>query len=480
MKRRCKTILSAVLAAVLIPASIGFADEGSLVDMIKDLQKQMSGMQNTINQQNQKIRELESTPKGTAVAVNSASAGAPMSDQEFNDRLSGALGGADKWLKDLKFSGDLRLRYEAATYTSGNPKETDPRNRFRFRLRYGFEKKFSDQMKIGFFMNSGGINDQGTANDPTSTNQTLTGNFNWKSLFIERAWATYTPTWAKRGPIKGLEVTAGKFKNPFEQGSSDLVWDTDVRPEGIYEKLDVNIIDTDDFQLKSYITGGQFVLNESSSLGKDAQLYAVQIGLEPVFRLPGLDSPIDWQNAVSYYDYNNFARRSNFMIGPTSLANGNPNVDLITTELDANKFRVFEYYSAISLYPTPWNVPLTLDMDFAGNPASGPTNKYGPTIVGDNFAWAIGGKVGNAKKKHDWELGYHYKYIGANSVVGAFNDSDFGFAGVRGSVFKFGYGITDSIFFNAAAFFTENLNPDSAKIIDQQRRLFQVDLVWKF
>ena len=59
--------------------------------------------------------------------------------------------------------------------------------------------------------------------DPISTNQTLGNLFNFKNIWIEKAYATYTPEWAKVGDadglnISGLEVTAGKFNNPFEKG----------------------------------------------------------------------------------------------------------------------------------------------------------------------------------------------------------------------------------------------------------------------
>ena len=61
--------------------------------------------------------------------------------------------------------------------------EDDPRNRFRMRLRYGFEKKLGSDFKVGFGMASGesAVNN-GHQGDPTSTNQTFTNLFNFKNV----------------------------------------------------------------------------------------------------------------------------------------------------------------------------------------------------------------------------------------------------------------------------------------------------------
>ena len=49
----------------------------------------------------------------------------------------------------------------------------------------------------------------------------------------------------------------------------------------------------------------------------------------------------------------------------------------------------------------------------------------------NDFAWGLGLKLGKMKKKNDWEFSYGYYEIGANAVVAAFNDSDFGGPGGR-------------------------------------------------
>lgn len=193
---------------------------------------------------------------------------------------------------------------------------------------------------------------------------------------------------------------------------------------------------------------------------------------------PFFERPADILQAFSFYDYSNYARKSNFIIGGASLARGNPNSDFITTELDAGKFKVIEYYSEIAIYPHA--LPVRFHMDYAGNPAEDVDTDR--TVTDSNVAVGFGVKLGGIVKKGDWELGYAFKRIGANSVVGAFNDGDFGdgHSGRVGSIMKGAYALTDSITLNSAMFFVDNLNAGTGGILDQQQRRFQLDLAWKF
>ena len=450
-------------------------------------------MQKLIDRQNMKITDLEKRPQSTQISAPAPATTSeptpPMSDYEFNERLSNALGGSNKWLKDLKFGGDIRLRYEAFHHGSGSRSETDDRNRFRFRLRYGFEKKFSDEVKAGFSMASGeraaGSTYNGTSalsGDPTSTNTTMDNLFNWKDIFIEKVYGSYSPNWAKLGPIENLEVTGGKFTNPFEKGSSDMVWDRDVKPEGAYEKIDLKLFERRDFKLKAYAVAGQFILDEDAAATNrsDAELFAYQVGLNPVFYTPILERPVELLSAFSLYDYSNYSVNNNFKInGGTSLARGN---SVCSSSELCTPFQIYETYNELSFYP--YGIPIRPFYDLAHNAKSGRS-------MFDKTAWSYGVKVGKLIKKGDWETSFAYKYLGRDAVTG-FNDSDFTGAttthtGTRGFVAKLAYLLTDNISLNGAAFFLENLNHDSVidftgttAIRDEQQRRFQVDMSWKF
>lgn len=475
MPKKILKPLSIALLTLFFAQQSLWADDGQLIQLVTHMQKQMEVMQKTIEKQNDKIERLERNREtgipSTAIVPSGESAGSPpMSDYEFNERLNNATGGAQKWLKDLKFSGDLRLRSEFQQFTSGDPAETDDRNRFRYRLRYGFEKTFTPDMKIGFSMASGeSVSGQNV--DPTSTNQSFDNNFNFKDIFIEKAFATYTPAWANIGPINKFEVTAGKFTNPFEKGSSDMIWDRDVKPEGIYEKIDVGLIDGENVDVNSYLTAGQFVLDEDATSGGDAELFAYQAGVNTVMYTPFFDRPVDWLSAVSLYQYNDYATSSNFLIGTSSLARGN--TVCATTTLCAGDFTTWEYYNEIAFYPG--GLPVRPYFDFAHNIDN-------QALGNEGSAWAIGTKFGGIVKKGDWEIGVAYKRIEQESLVGAFNDSDFGLghSGKRGPLIKLGYALTDHLTFNAAAAFVNNISAGTAGVRDEEQRRFQLDLVWKF
>ena len=268
-----------------------------------------------------------------------------------------------------------------------------------------------------------------------------------------------------------------------------MVWDRDVKPEGIYEKADFNVIQGSDVKLTGWLTGGQMPIRENATHGatiaaptvgnSDATLYAEQLGFNAVVYTPLSERPIEYTTAASFYNWNRYAKDSNFLIGATSLARGNSNVDDNAADLDVSGFKVFEYYNELALYPvgkTPVRPWFDVARNFGGNSPG--------TITGahDYDAWGIGLKVGGIVKKNDWEAGYAYKYIGANSLPG-FNDSDFGFSGhsgQAGSVFKLGYALTDFLTLNVMANFSHLLNADTNGVLDEQQKRFQTDLVWKF
>ena len=472
-----------ILIALITPAPDAFAQADPMTPVhqaIQDLQKQMLVMQQTIESQNHRISELEHRP--SIRIPGSEAAGTVSSDTEFNERVSQALGGSDKWLKGLSFKGDLRLRYDGMQNTSGDPAEADDRNRFRYRLRFGFEKQFSEEMKAGFGLASG-ENVSGSQVDPTAVNTTFDNLFNFKDVYIEKAYATYLPNWAKIGPVSRFEVTAGKFWNPFERGASDLVWDRDLKPEGIYESVDFGIFENPDLKLNGYATAGQFVLNESASSGGDAELFAQQLGF--ITEFPGLlfDKPLGIHSAVSYYSFLDYAQSSNFMIGTTSLARGNPNASGNPLELDTGDFEVLEIYNELQL--DTFGLPFRPFIDWAVNLDNACVSGECITSPGtnENNAYALGTKIGKLDKKYSWELSYTYKRVEANSIMGAFFDSDFGNIGHadrRGSVIKASYALTDNLQLNLSGYLVNNLNTGTAGIRDEEQRRLQSDLVWKF
>ncbi len=101
-----------------------------------------------------------------------------------------------------------------------------------------------DKFKVGFGIASG------DKNDARSTNQTLRDFFNDKSIWIDYAYGQYTP-------FKWLTLAGGKFKNPLFS-PDDLIWDTDITPEGGAAQFNYNVCDS----LGLFTNVGFFILDE--------------------------------------------------------------------------------------------------------------------------------------------------------------------------------------------------------------------------
>ncbi|MDP3921197.1 MAG: putative porin [Candidatus Omnitrophota bacterium] len=466
MKRNNRSfkLLAGFLGLCVVFPGATFADDAAIMTMVKDLQTQVMGMKKTIDWQSDKIKALES-----------GKAEMPEPAGNFKDNLKAAIGPADTWLEGIDFSGDFRVRYEGQQ--EKHDSATNDRNRFRYRLRFGWEKEFSDEMKVGFRL----VSAPGESANPTitSTNTTFDTNFAFKDIAIDRVFATYTPKWALYKftgdfGIKKVEVTAGKFNNPFTNATTQMIWDGDVTPEGIYEKVDVGLYKSDDLSTDFSILFGQLVLEEGSgSNHDDAELFAIQGGFTSQIDA-GMEKPIGMKNFMSWYDYKDFGLPGNF-----AATGGNPVGVLPTppTILAAQDFDIVEFYNEISFTPPGGILPKSkLFFDWAWN-----TNgaEYAASADGQNDAWGLGLKIGSAKKKGQWEAGYEYYNIEANSVPGVFVDSDFGGADRRGSIVKAAYALTDYLTLGVAAFMTDRVSAD-AFTADEERRLYQVDLAYKW
>ena len=154
------------------------------------------------------------------------------------------------WIKELKLSGDLRLRYqwdeEQAQEPSSAPGIPTPtpspslknptptlsaspngrnhvaqRDRWRFRLRLNAEMKFDGGFFAGVSLT--------TNNFVDTANQTYTGGFQNYGIYISKAFLGWNG-------YPGLAIIAGKQDNPFY--TTDLFYDPNIYPQGLVERID--------------------------------------------------------------------------------------------------------------------------------------------------------------------------------------------------------------------------------------------------
>jgi len=340
----------------------------------------------------------------------------------------------ESWVDRIAFKGDVRLRYETIDLD-----EVANVERMRFRARFGFSAKVSDDVNFVLRLASGG-------GDPVSTNQTFDDGFSTKDIGIDQAYVDWKIN-------DGLNFFGGKMKNPlFRAGGVPLVWDSDLNPEGLALTYKSGMF---------FGTVGGFSVEERAA-GDDSLLYAAQAGMKfPMGDKTGLTA------GVGYFAYTN-------TIGNLPFYNARPkgnSVELLGTTLPLGTY-LYEYkntevFAQLDTKIGEW--PLTV---FAH------ATRNGEVSVEDT-GYAFGVTLGAAKNDGDLEFNYVYADIEADSVIGTFNDSDFGGGGTDsdGHVLNVKYAVSRKIALGGTLFINK-VGGFQATERDYSR--VQLDIEFKF
>lgn len=348
-----------------------------------------------------------------------------------------------EWIQKTKLTGDFRLR-EQYEKRDGD----EERWRTRFRLRLGLETQVADKFKVGFGIASG-------SSDPRSTNQTIQDTFSHKGITIDLAYGQYNPT-------KWLTLVGGKFKNPLFS-PADLIWDTDINPEGGAAQFNYNVCDS----LGLFTNVGFFILDERNTETKppaknrqDPLMYVVQPGFEWKFRDADLKDLVKLKTSVAYYG---FSQVKDNVMDSSSKTN-----TLINKGLKYD-YDAFVMDAQLGFTPPDFIVP------YAGVVGQ---FVYNPDPKKGNKGWLIGGKFGaeKVKEKGQWQLGYNYRRLGKDAVFDCLPDSDFfgGATDVRGHEATFEYGICKNVSLALDYYDTRQLHGD------KNEHLLQLDWNLKF
>ena len=421
-------------AIVVTAATAGAADKPD-----QDVASLIKALTERLEAQDRKIATLES--KLTDEAMQSSrneDIAKIMAEMRADASQRSAL---PNWLDDLDFFGDMRLRYE---HRSSDGIQQRQRNRYRFRLRFGFIKSWlDDQMKVGFRLASGDNN----TSFGRSTNQTMTGAFSKKDIWLDQAYAMYSPN-----AIPGLTVIGGKIPNILEH--TDLTFDSDLNPEGFAVAYHRELCGLDVFGNFAHI-----VVNESQP-AHDTILNVYQAGV----RIP-LPCDMKGMVAATWWDFENY---EDLGLAGDPRANG--------WNRDMKIFNVLAklQFQACGL---PWQAYV----DWVHNTQD---NDETADFENPDDGYALGVKVGKNKKKGDWSAGYQYKYIEYNCTPAVLNDADFSTDGprpgnttnVKGHVFKVAYNLTDFLVAGGNFFLVQPVVGDP----DEENFIMQFDLAWKF
>ncbi|VAW13643.1 hypothetical protein MNBD_BACTEROID05-877 [hydrothermal vent metagenome] len=292
-----------------------------------------------------------------------------------------------KWVEKTKLKGDFRLRYEHKEREGRNDVE---RGRIRYRL--GIESKVVDKVVVGLGIASG----SNSSTSARSTNQDLQDVFSTKPFNLDYAFAEYTPTdW--------VSIIGGKFKRKkylWEPG--DLLWDTDINPEGGSIQLRHELKDS----VNVYTNAGVWILDESTSDPSDPYLFYVQSGV----KLKDDDSGTDAQVAFTYYSFD-------------SVKGATLDGALGDNTADSNGDLLYKYtpivVSAEAGIKEPFDLPIPRVAAFG-------EFVHNPDPVDENNGWLLGLKLGDKKVNNTrkWQLKYLFARLEKDAFLDVLPDAD--------------------------------------------------------
>jgi len=352
-----------------------------------------------------------------------------------------------KWLEKVKVKGDFRLRHESTIRTSID-KHDRHRQRLRFRIALDFLLPQQFTIKTRF---ASGVGEQG------STNQSFDNLSSQKRIWIDRAYLVWTPF------DDMVRIQGGRMANPFWQTyPSDIVWDTDVNPEGFSQSLRFKIGDNANL----FANFLQMVADEDSGNNSDQWMFGQQIGGKiglPMESHAGL--------AVTYYEWlnENFAPAGD--LGAVKKLGSNRGGAGVLS----NQFGILEITGQVT--SKVGHVPVLLEGTFIRN--TDHDSSFTPKL---DTGYQFGTRIGKAKKAKTWELAYFRKWVQADATLADVADSDFGGTNREGHIFWFAYSPFDWMTLKAKHFVTEVLDDDAAVagFGPNNFNKTQIDIITKF
>ena len=452
-----KKFLIMGFGALFFMGMIGGADKGyaqsnqEIMEKIEKLQKVIENQQTEIQSLQKQLGNKLDTSKADSLKEElQASVKKEVKEETGKFQLP-------EWTKRIKFSGDLRLRWEdrqdLKTYTQDPKtlkyKETATYNRdqFRFRLRLFFDATLSEEFSAVASFGSSTPLAGTTDNTTTVSNATFTNEFIQKPNYILLAYARYQPKW-----LEGLQFYGGKFKPTWVH--TDMFFDPDTAVEGFYEGYKFGKFKP----FQPFVNLGQFVVNEVST-SADAMMYLYQFGFASDFDVA------KFTLAGSYYDWRDMGSSR---IGSTAFGGGFGNT------VDSAGKLIYDYKIMSLIGYLDFKIgkfPLRLFGEYAKNNAD--KVKY-------NTAWNAGFNFGKIEKPCDWDFMYKHVYIENDAVVGAFADGDFYFANREGDKFMFTYRLLKFLDFRSTYFITDMVNKTSSKPNGDPDHRLQVDFIFRW
>jgi Putative porin len=418
-------------------------------------------------------------------------------------------------IKSMQLYGDLRFRYEyrGAENAPGLVPNTFYRERFRYALRIGLKGDLYDDFNYGIRLETAANprSPWDTFGNNTSAGSVTPSDKNTSGINLGQAFLGWHPEdW--------YEMTIGRMPMPLY--TTPMVWDSDINPEGAFEKFKYTIDAVDlfaDFGQFDYQDPGSATTSPSG----DTFLLAWQAGANV-----RLGKDMSFKVAPMLYTYSGGGSSGGLngtfvgqgLNGVNVGVPGGSNVakyneqginDLMILEVPA-EFNFKINHSPLGALQARFFGDFAYNVQgddraraaFATNPGAFP----GGVQTGNNIAYQVGFGIGSATqfgpttglvygsyaKKNSWEARAYWQHIEQYALDVNLIDSDFfeGRANLQGVYLAFAYSITDAIIgtvrYGYASRINDNLGTGGSNLDMpglnpiQYYNLLQLDVTWKF
>jgi len=382
------------------------------------------------------------------------------------------------WVRNARWSGDIRVRGEYTAFADGNQpftyldfqaindaggigragsdaflNTTEDQNRYQLKMNFGAQFDLDENAMASVRFGTG------NQTNPVTRNQAL-GDFNRTfPLLLEEAYLRLGTSPDARN--HQMQFWAGRTPNPMQ--STELVWDNDVRFNGFTLQYAWNNPKVTGEARQSrgfFATAGAYPIQEIALSQDDKWLLASQLGYE-FDVLPELRLSL----AAAYYDYLNIEGQRNDAAtdglldytAPDSLQKGNTLFDIRNdTDPDTNLFALAADYNLVDISAVAaWTLQPDLVLEMAGNYVTNVgydegdvLNRTGVFVAEEADAYRLEFRLGNPEiaRPLAWRAFVAYHYAERDSLLDAFTDSDIHRGGTDAEGYIIGgeLGLTDN------------------------------------
>lgn len=415
----CGTTLILAATAMTPAKAQGESDISTLRQELQALRESQSRTAARIDAIEASLDQVEGKP---VLAPNRAVSSAEASGRLIAGSTAGSTMPQAAEVADsrLDLSGDMRVRYEI----NRGDRDAATRNRWVARARVRASYAISD------WLAAGGQVVTGDPDDPNTADTTL-GNFDDDlTIALDQAYL--------RANFGNLQLQAGKYPQPLVR--TDLVWDSDVSPQGASAAYKQPL--GAGTSLKA--TGLYFIIDDSV-VGKDSRMIGGQVALETA-----PTEKIKFELAAGYYDY-----RLSSLAGADS---GDFRSNLMVGGRYQSDFNLLDVVGAVTWKGLggPW--PVRVVGDYVHN--------YG-AATSEDTGYAIDLYIGRGNKRGDWRFNYGYAQTETDAVLAAFSHDNTGIAtNYAQHTLALDYAVTDNLLLNATLYNYKPLRQVNARLND--------------